>query len=70
MWIIKAWQHISKEVSVKGFKKWCVSSAVDLNDDGLFWNGSEEDGDVKSGCVEDEGTDCEVETVTPIGKGT
>jgi len=43
---------------------------VDLNDDGLFWNGSEEDGDVKSGCVEDEGTDCEVETVTPIGKGT
>jgi hypothetical protein len=33
---------------------------VDETDDGLFWKGSEEDGDVKCGCVEDEGTDCEV----------
>ena len=24
-----------------------------------FWNGSEEDGDVRSECEEDEGTDCE-----------
>jgi len=47
MWVITAWQHISKEVSVKGFKKRCVSSAVSETDDGLFWNGSEEDGDVK-----------------------
>ena len=23
MWIIMAWQHISPEVTVKGFKKWC-----------------------------------------------
>ena len=43
---------------------------MDETDNGLFWNGSEEDGDVKSGCVEDEGTDCEVETVTLIGRGT
>ena len=27
--------------------------------DNMFWNGSEEDGDVKSECEEDEGTDCE-----------
>jgi len=52
---------------VKGFKKWCISSRVDETDDSLCWNGSEEDGDVKSRCVEDEGTDCGVETATLIG---
>jgi len=40
---------------------------VDETDDSLCWNGSEEDGDVKSRCVEDEGTDCGVETATLIG---
>jgi hypothetical protein len=28
MQIITAWQHISPEVTVKGFKKWCVASTV------------------------------------------
>ena len=27
-----AWQHISPEVTVKGFKKCCISSAVDETD--------------------------------------
>jgi len=45
-------------VTVKGFKKCCISSAVDENDD-VLWNGSEEDGDVRSQCEEDEDTDCE-----------
>jgi hypothetical protein len=45
-------------VTVKGFKKCCISNAVDGTDD-MFWNGSEEDGDVRSECEEDEGTDCE-----------
>ena len=36
-----------------------TSSAVDKNDDGMLWNGSEEDGTVESECEEDEGTDCE-----------
>ena len=44
MWIMAAWQHISPEESVKGFKKCCISSAVDGTDDGMLWNGSEEDG--------------------------
>ena len=44
---------------MKGFKKCCISNAVDGTDDYMFWNGSEEDGDVKSECEEDEGTDCE-----------
>jgi hypothetical protein len=35
-----------------------------------LWNGSEEDGDVKSYCEEDEGTDCEDgRQVTRINKG-
>jgi len=48
VWIITAWQNISPEVTVKGFKKRCVSNAVD--------------GNVRSECEEgkeDEGTDCE-----------
>jgi len=54
-----AWQCISPEVMVKGSKKCCVSSALDENDDEMLWNGSEEDGNVRSECEEDEGTDCE-----------
>ena len=52
------WQSISPEMTVKGFQKYCTSSAVDETDYGLLWNGSEEDGDVKSEYEEDEGTDC------------
>ena len=53
MWIITAWQHISPEVT----------------DDDMLWNGSEEDGDIRSECKEDEGT-VEMETGTVTGKGT
>jgi len=28
-------------------------------DDNMYWNRTEEDGNVKSECEEDEGTDCE-----------
>jgi len=38
-----AWQYISPEVTVKSFKKCCISSAVDETDNGMLWNGSEED---------------------------
>jgi hypothetical protein len=41
---------------------------VDGTDD-LWWNGIKEAGHVRSECKEDEGTDCEMETVTLIGKG-
>ena len=43
---------------MKGFKKCCISNAVDETDD-MLWNGSEEDGNVSSECEQDEGTDCE-----------
>jgi hypothetical protein len=58
MWIIMAWQHISPEVIVKSFRKCCTSSAMDGTEDDMLWNDSEEDGNVRSGWEEDEGTDC------------
>jgi hypothetical protein len=54
-----AWQCISPEVILKGFKKCCTSNAVDEAEDDILWNDSEEDGNVRSECEADEGTDCE-----------
>jgi hypothetical protein len=48
MWIITAWQYISPEVIVKGFKKCYISNAVDDTDGECLWNGSEEEGNVRS----------------------
>jgi hypothetical protein len=59
MWIIIAWQHISPEETEKGFKKCCISNAVDETDDDMLWNGSKEDGDVRSEWEGDERADCE-----------
>jgi hypothetical protein len=44
---------------MKGFKKCCISNAADGTNDCMFWNDNTEDGDVRSECKEDEGTDCE-----------
>jgi hypothetical protein len=44
-------------VIVKGFKKCRIFSTTDEIDDMLL-NTSEEDGNVRSKCEEDEGTDC------------
>ena len=59
MWIITAWQHISQEVTVKGFKKCCICNAADRTDGGVLWNNSEENGNVRSECEEEEGIHCE-----------
>ena len=45
-------------MTLNGFKKCCISKATDENDD-VLWNGSEEDGHVRSECEEDEDADCE-----------
>jgi hypothetical protein len=37
----------------------CISNAVDETDNAMLWNGGEKDGNVRSECEEDEGTDCE-----------
>ena len=46
-------------MTVQGFNRCCVSSAVHGTNDDTLWNGSAEDGNVKSECEGDEGTDCE-----------
>ena len=43
----------------KGCNKCCLSNVADGNDDGVSWNSSKEEGNVRSECEEDEGTDCE-----------
>jgi len=47
-----AWQCISPEVTVKGFKKCCISSALSGTDGDLLWNGREEVGNIWSECEE------------------
>ena len=44
---------------VNGFKTCYISTAVDETDDGVLWNDREEDGNIRSECEEDEGTECE-----------
>ena len=38
-------------MTLKGFKKHCTSSALDKTYDGMLWNGSEENGNVRSWSV-------------------
>ena len=64
-----AWQRISPEVTVKSFEKCCLSNAMDKSADDMFWNGSEEDGNVRSECGEDKALTVKMETATLIGKG-
>jgi hypothetical protein len=52
-----AWQRISPEVTVKDFKKCCISNAMDGTEDDMLWNDSEENGNVRSECEEDEDSD-------------
>jgi hypothetical protein len=47
-WIIEAWQCISPEVFLKGFKKCCISNVMDGTEDGMLWNDRDEDGNVRS----------------------
>ena len=54
---------MSPEVTVKGFKKCCISNAMDETDDNVLWNGGEEDGNVRSVHKEDEDMTVNMETV-------
>ena len=55
MWIITAWEHLIGS-DCEGFKKCCISSAMDGPDGDMQWDDSEENGDVRSECGGDEGT--------------
>ena len=63
------WQPISPELSVKNFKKCCISNSMDETYDNMVWNGSEVDGNVRSEREEDEGMTVTMETVKLIAKG-
>jgi hypothetical protein len=52
-----AWQHVSPEMTVKGFKKCCESNTVNGTDGSTLWNGAAENVVVRSECEEGEGTD-------------
>jgi hypothetical protein len=52
---------------MKGFKKCCISKAVDGTDVDMLWNDSEENGNVRCECEEEEDT-VKMETVTLFGK--
>ena len=47
---------------MKGFKKGCISTALDETDVDVLWNGSEDVGNIRSECEEDEGTDGDSDT--------
>jgi hypothetical protein len=48
MWNVTTWQHISPEITVEGFKMCVISNAMDQTDGVMLWNGSEEDGNVRT----------------------
>jgi hypothetical protein len=62
MWIIRVWQHISQELTVKGFKE-CFT------DDDMLWNDSEEEGMLAVSVRTMKTLTVKIETVTLTGKG-
>jgi len=64
-----SWQRILPEVIVKGFKKCCMSNAVKETEDDMLWNGSEEDGNVRSSVRKMKAQTVKMETVILVGKG-
>jgi len=48
------WHCVSPEVRVNGFKRYCISSALDGSDN--IQNDSEKDGNGNSTCEKDAGT--------------
>jgi len=65
---VTAWQCISPEVTVKVFKKWCISSAVDGTDGGTLWNSSEVDGMSRVSVRHMKALIIKMEAVTLFGK--
>ena len=55
-WITAAWQHISPDVTLKGFMECCISTVIDGTDDDMLWNDREENGIVRGEYEQDEGT--------------
>ena len=60
--------HLTRS-DCEGFKKCCMSTAVDGDDDDMLWNGSEEDGNVRVSVRKMIAQTVKVETVTLVAKG-
>jgi len=56
-------------VSVKGFKKCCISNEMDGTDDDILWNGGEEVGMLRVSVKKMKALTVKMEAVTLIGKG-
>jgi hypothetical protein len=52
-WILNAWGRISSETTAAGFKKCCISNALDGTEDDFLWQHNEDEND-KSDCGEDD----------------
>jgi hypothetical protein len=68
MWIIKAWQQISPELTMKGFRKCYISSAVDGTDVDMLRNGSKRMGMLGLSVRKMKALTVKVGTVALIGK--
>ena len=66
MWITTAWQRISPEVTVQGFKRCCLSNATDGTDDSMAVKRM---GVLGVSVREMKALTVQMETVTLIGKG-
>jgi hypothetical protein len=49
-WIKTSWQWISPEVTVRGFKKCCLSNVMDERENNSLWEVEEESGNIGSEC--------------------
>ena len=64
------WQHISSDVTVKGFSKCCISNAMEGTDDDMLWNGNVEMmGMFGVSARKVKAPTVKMETVALIGKG-
>ena len=61
-WILQAWADVSSESIINGFKKCCISNAMDGTEDDLLWEGPAEQPAPDSGSeteIEDEFSEAE-----------
>ena len=68
MWIITVWQRISQEVTVRSFKKCCISNAMVETDDMLCLMAVKRV-ETYNECEEDKALTVNMGIVTLIGKG-
>jgi len=69
MWVRTAWQHISPEVAVEGFKKCCVATGLDGNDNECCGMAVKRMGMLGVSVRKMKALSAKLETVILVGKG-